>query len=200
MLKWQLLRKRAYPVADTVSGGLVSLLRHGETAIGQAFRGSLDDVLTEFGWRQMEQSIQHLNDVDHIVSSPLKRCFQFAESLAARTNISLEVNADFREMHFGDWEGMTSAEVLETDEAGLTRFWENPFSYTPANGESLQCVVDRVIPAWQSLKESNETRHTLLVTHGGVIRVIHCYENQQPYESLMSLEVANASLHQFYAD
>ncbi|KXH83947.1 histidine phosphatase family protein [Sporosarcina sp. HYO08] len=74
-------------------------------------------------------------------------------------------NAAFRECHFGDFEGKTYAD-LENDQD--YRNWiEDPLTYTPRGGESLEAVRIRVLQALKLLPGG-----AALVTHGGPIRII----------------------------
>ena len=170
------------------------LLRHGETGAGKVFRGSIDDELTEVGWQQMRDAVAGLESVHHVYSSPMKRCQHFAEYFAGELGKRVTVVRDLREMDFGTWEGMSSADVMEHDPDGLKQFWEDPFSYTPPGGESLQQFIDRVIPAWQSIHKQDASIN-LVVTHGGVIRVVKSFIAGSDYRDLMTFEVANGSLH-----
>ncbi len=86
----------------------LDLLRHGETESGGGFRGSLDDALTARGWAQMRTAVEG-GRWDLLVSSPLQRCRAFAEELAQRQGIELELENDLRELHFGAWEGRSAA-------------------------------------------------------------------------------------------
>ena len=90
----------------------LDLLRHGETTGGSGFRGSTDDALTDKGWAQMHQALSDVAGWDLLISSPLQRCRMFAEQLAAARKVPLRIEADLRELHFGEWEGRNAAEIL----------------------------------------------------------------------------------------
>src|SRR5690606_33998812 len=92
----------------------LDLLRHGETTHGGGFRGSLDDALTGQGWAQMRAATAGKGPWDLLVSSPLARCAAFAAELGAQRQLPVVLEADLRELHFGDWEGRSAAELMET--------------------------------------------------------------------------------------
>ncbi|MGV8769605.1 histidine phosphatase family protein, partial [Pseudomonas aeruginosa] len=60
------------------------------------------------GWAQMRTAVEG-GRWDLLVSSPLQRCRAFAEELAQRQGIELELENDLRELHFGAWEGRSAA-------------------------------------------------------------------------------------------
>jgi alpha-ribazole phosphatase len=172
----------------------ITLLRHGETTGGSGFRGSLDDPLSAKGWRQMAAAVQN-GAWDAVISSPLVRCADFARLLARKRNLPLLLDARLREMHFGVWEGWTAAELMAENADGLGRFWQDPVSYAPLEAEPLPEVQARVLSAWEVLCHAAGPGRRLIVTHGGVIRVILCHILDMPLKNLLSLEVPHASLH-----
>ncbi|MEW6253578.1 MAG: histidine phosphatase family protein, partial [Planctomycetota bacterium] len=62
---------------------LIDLMRHGEPVGGRRYRGQVDDPLSEKGWAQMRAAVGEAAPWHHVVSSPLLRCREFAETLAA---------------------------------------------------------------------------------------------------------------------
>ncbi|VAW88533.1 Alpha-ribazole-5'-phosphate phosphatase [hydrothermal vent metagenome] len=171
----------------------ISLLRHGETIGGARFRGSIDDPLNPTGWDQMCSAVGKQR-WDHIISSPLVRCADFADSLAAKDSISIEHDERIKEMHFGSWEGCTAIQLMERDADALGAFWNDPLKNTPPQAEKLLDFQARVLSAWQDVVVQYRGQHTLLVTHGGVIRIILCHLQQHPVQRLLELEVGHASL------
>ena len=88
------------------------LMRHGETEGGSRYRGSINDALTPQGWVAMRTALGEENKWDHIISSPLHRCADFARNLAERHALPLVLDARLREIYFGAWEGKTATELL----------------------------------------------------------------------------------------
>ncbi|CAN7613296.1 alpha-ribazole phosphatase family protein [Aquipseudomonas alcaligenes] len=174
---------------------VIDLLRHGETELGAGFRGSLDDALTETGWAQMRGAVEGAGPWDAIVASPLQRCARFAEELAGRLDLPLRFDADLRELHFGAWEGRTAAQLMATDETGLGLFWNDPYSFTPPGGETLLDFEARVHGAAARLQEGFAGQRLLVVSHGGVIRLLLARARGLPGAQLMQVEVPHATLH-----
>jgi alpha-ribazole phosphatase len=176
----------------------IDLLRHGETERGGGFRGSLDDALTESGWRQMHASVAQTRPWQLIVSSPLRRCADFAQVLADRLNLPLTFDQDLRELHFGDWEGRSAAELMVTDADSLGRFWADPFGFTPPAGEPLDEFQARVLRGVRKMVDSPE-KHVLVITHAGVMRLLIAYAHGR-VQQLLEVEVAHAQLTSLLAD
>ncbi len=150
----------------------VDLLRHGEVEGGERYRGSTDDALTTRGWEQMRAAVGDACPWTCIISSPLKRCAEFAVELAERQAIPLELDARLREIHFGTWEGKTAAELLAWHPEHLTRFWNDPVNNPPPDAEPLLHFEARVLAAWHEHGAPTAGERVLIITHGGVIRAI----------------------------
>lgn len=177
----------------------LDLLRHGETEGGARYCGTTDDPLTGAGWEQMWAAVRHDTHWDRIVTSPLRRCAQFAHTLARQHSIPLTLDERLAEMHFGAWEGRSAAELMSTDPDALARFWEDPATHAPAGAEPLAHFAERVLTAWHDIVRGHAGRRILLVTHGGVIRVILCHVLRRPVERLLELDVGHAALYRIRA-
>lgn len=149
---------------------VIDLMRHGEPEGGRMFRGTRDDPLSATGWQQMRTVAAEFRSWDVVVSSPLRRCREFAEQLAGRHGLPVEIDPQFREIGFGAWEGLTAEHVEAGFPGALAEYWRAPESYTPPGGEPLVRFDARIESAWDGLLERQRGRHVLLVCHGGVIR------------------------------
>ena len=146
------------------------LLRHGEAEGGPCYRGSRDDPLSPLGWRQMHQAVGGKAPWSRIVSSPLRRCLDFARTLGERHNLEVEVMNDLREIHFGDWEGRRAEDLLRESPRAIEAYWADPASHPPPGGEDLTAFEQRVTEAWQTLVRRHDGEHLLVICHAGVIR------------------------------
>lgn len=177
---------------DGASDVLIHLLRHGETEGGPRYCGRTDVALSTEGWRQMWSAVEGGGPWRAIVSSPLTRCADFAKALARRCDAPLRLDARLREIDFGEWENRAAVEIITSDAQRLTAFWEDPLRNTPPGGETLTAVQARVLAAWADIVA--ERRPTLVVTHGGPLRVIHCHCSQLPLERLLDIPAPHATL------
>jgi alpha-ribazole phosphatase len=172
----------------------LDLLRHGETELGGGLRGSLDDALTEKGWAQMRAAVVEGGPWARIVSSPLQRCARFAVELGERLNLSVHLDTDLQELHFGAWEGQSAAALMETDAEALGLFWADPYSFTPPQGEPVSEFAARVLAAVARLQSAYAGERVLLISHGGVMRLLLAQARGLPREQLLNVEVAHGAL------
>jgi len=172
---------------------IIDLIRHGEPVGGPRLRGAQDDPLSELGWQQMRESVGGRDEWTQLVTSPLLRCHDFAQELGGKLALTPKIEASFREIHFGDWEGLTTKELMKRDPNALKRYWQDPDNHTPAGAERMSDFVSRVHQAWDSLIDDHENEHTLLVCHGGVIRAILVRVLGMSIENLWNFDVPYAN-------
>ena len=172
----------------------LDLLRHGETELGGGLRGSLDDALTANGWTQMRAAVVDGGPWDRIVSSPLQRCARFAAELGEQLNLSVHLDKDLQELHFGAWEGQSAAVLMETDALALGLFWADPYGFTPPQGEPVSAFSARVLAAVARLQAAYAGERILLVSHGGVMRLLLAQARGLPREQLLNVEVGHGAL------
>lgn len=108
----------------------------------------------------------------HIVSSPLLRCSEFAVRTGKAVNLSVEVDDNWQEIDYGDWDGMPAEEWRKVAADQFKAFRDDLSALAPPNGESYLQFRDRVLSAWDRLIDYDDGAHLLVVTHGGVLRVV----------------------------
>jgi alpha-ribazole phosphatase len=172
----------------------LDLLRHGETELGGGLRGSLDDALTEKGWAQMRAAVVEQGPWDRLVSSPLQRCARFAEELGTQLGLPVQLDKDLQELHFGAWEGQSAAALMETDAEALGLFWADPYAFTPPQGEPVVDFSTRVLAAVERLYVAYAGERVLLISHGGVMRLLLAQARGLPREQLLNVEVGHGAL------
>ncbi len=175
----------------------IDVLRHGEAQGGDYYRGRTDDPLTAQGWQQMRTWLNQPQHWTRLVSSPLRRCLDFANHMQQVNNLPLQIDARFQELHFGDWEGKTAAEIEQTQPAALQLFYQQPFQHSPPQGENMTEFSRRVAAAWQDLFITARGEIILLVTHAGVIRSLFSQVLKMPTENCFAIEVGHAALSRF---
>ncbi|ETR94968.1 histidine phosphatase family protein [Acinetobacter lactucae] len=178
----------------------IDLLRHGESQYSHTLRGHLDDELTAKGWQQMQSTIEQVENHpwEVIVSSSLKRCACFAEQLAKTNELPLVLNHDLKEMYFGEWEGVSTQQIYETSPELLANFWQKPSQYCPPRAETLMQFQTRVVKGFKDLlvyMQSQNMQHALVVTHGGVIKLLACLARQQPLDDLLKMSADLGKLY-----
>src|SRR5690554_4155742 len=149
----------------------VDIIRHGEPAGGRVFRGHTDHKLTEQGIEQFKQRTARMCcQWQQVISSPLLRCRQSAELLAQEQNIALTIEPKLSEIHFGEWENRSVDTVMA--EQSISQMWQDPMNFCAPQGEPTAALQQRVLVAWQQLLKTHQGQRVLVVTHGGVIRML----------------------------
>jgi broad specificity phosphatase PhoE len=153
------------------------LARHGEVPSNREFRyvGSLDEPLAAVGLEQADRLAAALASlpVRAVYSSPLLRTRETARRIAAARELPLRLEPRLREQAFGEWEGLTRAQVLESDGERL-RSWEADLGLAPPGGESLEAVQDRMLDLVRELAGDHLGESIVLVSHVGPIKALLC--------------------------
>lgn len=152
---------------------VVDLLRHGELAGGIKYRGQTDDPLTIKGRADMDAVWAHLRGkVEVIVTSPLGRCREPAQNWAKDAGIPCLIEDRMREMHYGDWEGLTREQIEQRFPGMLAQWRTNPEGMHIPGAESLEAFSDRVLDGIEHIFRTCAGRHVLLVAHSGSLRML----------------------------
>jgi probable phosphoglycerate mutase len=99
------------------------------------------------------------------------------------------VERDLIECDFGQWEGLTFAEVREKDPAALNA-WLGSTSVAPPGGESFVQVADRVRAVMGRLRSAHPGQTIVLVSHVSPIKLV----------LRDALAAGDALLHRLYLD
>ena len=180
---------------DKVLTTQLDILRHGECEGGNIFRGTTDVPLAEKGLVNMHSACEKVSEPWQVViSSPLIRCHEFAKAQSQRLSLPLVVDDRLREMSFGDWEGQDIEQVWQ-EQSNLMQAWaKDPSKSPPPNGEVLSDVFARVNDCYNELLCDHRGKKILLVTHGGVIRVLLAHLLEMPQSKIQRLDVPYASI------
>lgn len=106
-----------------------------------------------------------------VVSSPMLRTRQTADVIAAGLGVSVHVDDDWAELSFGEWHGLTYAEILRGWRAEFDR-WQGSMTATPPGGESLAQLTNRVAAARERMITRYPSQPVVVVTHVGPIRAL----------------------------
>lgn len=135
------------------------------------------------------------------VTSHLKRTRQTAEALwaegAARPN-AVETEPDVAEQAFGDWTGLTWAEVAARPQS--QDFWDAPATVAPPHAqsglasESFAAVCARVAGRIEALTEAHAGRDIVCMAHAGSIRAALALALSLTPEQALGFDVKNLGL------
>ena len=128
-----------------------------------------------------------------LVTSPLRRTRQTAGIVAGELGLEPVVEPGVTEAAFGDWEGLTYAEVAAGWPDLLGR-WQGSTALAPPGGESLDDVVARVLATTDRLVADHRGRTVVVVTHVTPIRVVVRHALQAGAASLWRIRIAPCSL------
>ncbi|MEI9926881.1 MAG: histidine phosphatase family protein [Sphingomonas sp.] len=174
-----------------MSGYPLYLLRHGEPELSGRMLGRTDCDATPNGVAACLGQVAAI-EIDRVLSSDLKRAQACAAAIAETRGLGVALDPRWREIDFGDWDGLSSATI---DPAALARFWNDPDGAPPPGGERWSALTARISSAIEDLGD----RPALIVTHGGAIRaalhVLCGFEQRRlwafdlPYAALLALRV-----------
>jgi broad specificity phosphatase PhoE len=156
-------------------------VRHGETAYNSENRlqGQRDIPLNARGRHQataigkklrvrLGEEIDRLEAAGAFVASPLKRARETMELARAAMGLApkaYRLDPVLMELSFGEWEGLTWAEVRARDPNGVKARRADKWRFAPPGGESYAMLAGRLKPWLASLAGD-----AFIVSHGGVAR------------------------------
>lgn len=127
------------------------------------------------------------------VCSPLRRASQTAEILCRSQGIERwREDPDLREVDFGEWEGLTFEQASAADPARAAAWaaWAPDFGFP--GGETIAGLTARVRRAAHALAQAGDI--LLVVTHGGVIRLMLCEFLGLESRAYLSFDIRPAGL------
>ncbi|MDR2613621.1 MAG: histidine phosphatase family protein [Deltaproteobacteria bacterium] len=176
------------------------LLRHGETQAGEGFplNGWTDIGLSDRGRAQLEDAARTLADVpfDRVISSDLSRARYGGALLAGNASRGHEIDPAWREMNFGDCEGMPYLRVKEAYpeiDLAIRNIANQEVSFP--GGESVRDFSARVAEAVSRLVRDTRAGRVALVSHCGTGRAVLSKLFGIPYAVTSSFHQSHAGLH-----
>ena len=129
--------------------------RHGETDhnAGGIWQGQLDTALSDKGREQARRAALALAAYSPsvIVSSDLQRAADTARTLASGVGLEVRYDARLREIHAGQWQGMTAGDVAEQFPEAQAALAAGDDIARGVDGESLGQVAERTRAAVDEL-------------------------------------------------
>lgn len=153
------------------------LLRHGESTWNAEGRwqGWADPPLSDVGEAQSRAAAAWLDGLafDAVASSDLKRARCTAAILAEALDLQVgpvELDPGLRERDVGRWSSLTADEI-EAGWPGCLEAWRSGQLHRPPGGETDEAMTARITASLERLA-ARPARSILVVTHGGVIRLL----------------------------
>ena len=184
----------------------IYLIRHGQVEGHEEkrYNGQVNVPLTQLGRTQSDRVCNSLGNVslEAVYSSDLDRCRYCAELIAGSHDLTVSTLEALRELHIGEWEGRTWAELQEAYPDGWQARLQDLANFRVPGGESLQDAADRIRPATQNIRAMHPGGEVALVAHGGVNRIILLDAIGAPLQQAFSIEQDFGCLNiiDYYAD
>ena len=178
------------------------LVRHGATdhTLDKRFSGSggHDPALNADGRAQVRATADWLaplaEEIDVVVSSPLRRTQETAAIIAERLHHEVETEDGLAEAAFGTWEGLTFQEVQQAYPDDLDA-WLGSLDVAPGgSGDSFTAMDKRVRRTRDRLLSSHPGKAVLAVTHVTPIKLLVRMALGAPLEAVYRMELAPASV------
>jgi broad specificity phosphatase PhoE len=183
------------------------LIRHAQTVWNRdrRYQGWQDSPLSEIGRTQAEAVGRALTrePLKAVYSSTLGRARETAEAIAAPHGLTVRAEDDFREMAFGDWEGL-AFDAARAQDPDRYRLWaDQPHLFSPpGGGETLGDVRRRVLAGLDRVRAEHDDQSVCLVAHGISARIVILEALGLPLERIWSIHLASTGISEleFRAD
>ncbi len=136
--------------------------------------GRTDAPLSTRGLDRSHQLADALADaqLSAIYSSDLQRARATAGTIASKNGLTVTANPKWREIDMGQWEGLTMKRIHDENPELVKQLFADPSSFQYPGGESFAAFTTRIQSALEDLLSQHANERVVLVTHGGVCRVI----------------------------
>jgi broad specificity phosphatase PhoE len=161
---------------DRAMSRTLLLIRHGQIRanVRGRWHGATDSPLTSAGRREAVRVARRItrdwSALGSIYSSPLQRCLDTADAIAASVGCPVLVEDDLREYSVGELEDCSFA-ALHAQHDFFQRI-RHDRDFAPRGGESLNGVARRVVAALQRIHASSgSTEPIAVVGHGAALAI-----------------------------
>lgn len=171
--------------------------RHGETEWNSRniISGVTDIDLSEKGKAQADSLAAKIavscRDIDKIFCSPLKRAKDTAAPVAQALGIEPVYDERLREWDYGSYEGLSR---------NADGFAERKLEFgcrMRGGGESVFDIVNRTYGIIDEIRRECAGKNVLLVTHGGICRVIETYFRDMTRKQFSEFFMGNCELKMY---
>jgi probable phosphoglycerate mutase len=150
--------------------------RHGETIwhAGNRYAGHTDIPLTDRGVDQATALAAWVmgTGTDRVVASDLRRAADTARPSAAALGVKLELDPRFREIAYGQAEGLTQEETEQRFPEARAAYDRTPATSPLPGAEVGTAAAERAMTAVWDLTRTTPDGRVLVVAHSGVGRLL----------------------------
>ncbi len=178
------------------------LIRHGETEWNKQLRmqGHLNSNLSKLGQSQISSLGNWMKNItfDYIYCSDSPRARLTAEAITQFSGVDLKVDKRLREKNLGVFEGLTSDEAIKLHPEVFRLFKTAGSEYVIKNGESTKQLLERAYEFIEEIRLNHQNERGVLVTHGGVIRVLLKHILRISLDAPTHFKIRNTGIYSLY--
>ncbi len=168
------------------------LARHGETLWNKERRlqGHQDSPLTEDGKKQVAFIAEALKNekIDAAFCGDLGRAIDSSKAILQSHNLKAMQRRELRERSHGIVQGMTQKQADREYPELQEQRKKSKYNFRNPKGESYADSEQRIKPFIEELKQKNANQTVLIVSHGGINRIIIGQLLQLPAEEMMNID------------
>src|SRR3989344_9048280 len=181
---------------DSTSLRRLIVVRHGESVANRdgIYQGqTFDTDLSELGIKQARALAKRLksSDIKKIITSPLKRTFQTAQTVANEVGCEIEVNEKIIETNHGKWEGKHKDWIKENFKDIYEMWLQKPSGVVFPNGESFMDTVKRTL---DFLENTEIEPYSAIVTHDNILRAMISLIKNSDIDKMWDIPLETAAL------
>ena len=125
----------------------------------------------------------------------MRRAAATAAIAATELGLTAVTDDDLRETDFGEWEGLTLAEIQQRWPAAAAAWQHNP-RQAPPGGESFADTARRVYQACDRLLRDHHGQTILVVSHITPIKILLCRALDVPLAALYRIYLGSACINE----
>lgn len=172
------------------------LIRHAVTAeTGRRLSGRIPGITLSSEGREMAAALaEHLASVPFkaIYSSPIERCRETADIVAAGRRIRPRVDKAFIETEYGKWSGRSLKSLYKLKAWGSLMASASRFRFP--EGETLEEVQRRAVAGVEQLAHKHHNSTVAVASHADVIRAVLAHYLGTPLDLIHRIDVLPASV------
>lgn len=176
------------------------LVRHGEVeeSYHRTFGGRIDMNLSPRGHEQAKALADFLRrrPIDFIYASPMKRAQQTMAPLVSHCPKPPVDRAEFREVDFGEWTGLTWEQVHAKHGVSAFDWLDRIEKGAIAGAETGAGFCGRIEPTLRQIIRAHAGQSVVIVCHGGVVRAMLSILLELPLPKMAHFEIDYASVTQ----
>ncbi len=175
------------------------LVRHGQTEwnSGGRYQGQSNVALSDTGRKQARFLAERfpVKQLDAIYTSDLDRAKETAECVGERLGVPVYPEEAFRELSFGDWEGLTYQQISSRWPEEANKLFTAPDELVIPHGETFQELQKRALDKIHLLYKKHIDQTVAVFAHGAINKTILAGLMHIPLHYLWSLRQDNTAVN-----